>query len=76
MQPLPPEPPKKVTPPLSATCGGKRNSKRLWKSEENLVDLHATGMVQSSIARETAEDGRPHIVLNTPCHSDQPPKAG
>src|SRR5580704_1006544 len=47
MQPLPPESHRKVTRLLSATSGCKRNCKRLWKSEENLVDLHATEMVQA-----------------------------
>src|ERR1700728_1030382 len=46
MQPLPPESRRKVTRLLSATYGCKRNSKRLWKSDENQVDLHATEMVQ------------------------------
>jgi hypothetical protein len=40
--------------PLCATCGPERNSKRLWKSVENLDDLHAAEMVQ--IARCARND--------------------
>jgi hypothetical protein len=32
---------------LSATYRSKRNSKRLWKSVENLDDSHAAEMVQT-----------------------------
>jgi hypothetical protein len=41
----------------------KRNSKHLWKSVENLDDLHAAEMVQSSFARRTAEGDCPRIIF-------------